>query len=81
MDYYHDYEEFAAAYPADQLQKALQRRRVQEQLGGRNLFARIGSIPGAAASALDVPSLSRRSARAVKAYWWVRGAMRPRIRA
>ncbi len=71
MDYYHDYEEFAAAFPADQLQKALQRHRVQEQLAGRNLFARIGSIPGAAASALDVPSLSRRSARVVKAYWWL----------
>jgi hypothetical protein len=71
MDYYHDYEEFAAAFPADQLQKALQRHRVQEQLAGRNLFARIGSIPGAAASALDVPSLSTRSAQVVKAYWWV----------
>jgi hypothetical protein len=71
MDYYRDYEEFAAAFPPDQLQKALQRHRVQEQLTGRTLFARIGSILGAAAGALGVPSLSTRSAQVVNAYWWL----------
>ncbi len=85
MDYFHF--ELADAVSADRLEKALQRHRVKEQLEGRKgqrkqiarilvqrvryLFARIGSIPGAAASALDVPSLSRRSAQVVKAYWWV----------
>ena len=47
------------------------RRRMRARGNGRRLFARIRSIPGAAVSALDIPSLSTRPAEAVKAFWWV----------
>jgi hypothetical protein len=85
MDSFHY--ELADAVSEDRLQKALQRHWVQEQLAGRksqrkqfarilvqgarNLFARVGSILDVAAGALDARSLSTRTAKAVRAYWWV----------
>lgn len=47
------------------------RRRMRARGNDLRLFARIRSILVAGDAALDIPSLSTRSAEAIKAFWWV----------
>ena len=47
------------------------RRRMRAGGNGYRFLARIRSIAGATDFTLSIPSLSTRSAEAVKAFWWV----------
>jgi hypothetical protein len=46
-------------------------RMMRAQRKGGRLYARVRSLSDATATALESHSLSRRSARAIKTYWWV----------